>query len=70
MKKYDYSKLLGKIKECGYTQEKLAEKISISACSLNLTLNNKREFRQDEILEISKVLSIRSGEIESYFFAH
>ena len=70
MKKYDYSKLLGKIKECGYTQEKLAEKISISACSLNLTLNNKHEFRQDEILEISKVLDIHSGEIEAYFFAH
>ena len=70
MKKYDYSKLLGKIKECGYTQEKLAEKIGISACSLNLTLNNKREFRQDEILEISKALGIRSGEIEIYFFAH
>ena len=70
MKKYDYSKLLGRIKECGYTQERIAEKISNSACSLNLTLNNKREFRQDEILEISKVLNIRSGEIEEYFFAH
>ena len=70
VQKYDYSKLFGKIKECGYTQEKLAQEINISACSLNLTLNNKRGFRQNEILEISKVLGIRSGEIEEYFFAH
>ena len=70
MRKYDYSRLLGKIKERGYTQEMLAKKISISACSLNLTLNNKREFRQNEILEISKVLDINPREIEDYFFAH
>lgn len=70
MQKYDYSKLLGKMKECGYTQEKLANLLSISPCSLNLTLNNKRSFRQDEIIEVSKILGIRSGEIEDYFFAH
>lgn len=70
MTKYDYSKLLGKIRECGFTQERLSREVGVSACSLNLTLNNKRNFRQDEIMKISEVLGISYGEIEAYFFAH
>ena len=70
MQAYNYSKLLGKIRERGYTQETLAKKIGLSACSMNLTLNNKREFRQDEILELGKLLEIEPDDYGSYFFAH
>ena len=35
--------------ERGFTQEKLAKTIGISECSMNFSLNNKRNVRQDEI---------------------
>ena len=70
MQRYNYDKLLGKIKERHYTQERLAVEMGISACSLNLTLNNKRNFRQDEILTLTRILKIPSRDIEDYFFTH
>lgn len=70
MQRYDYSKLLGLMKERGYTQEVLAKAIGISACSLNFSLNNKRNFRQDEIVQLSKLLNIPVDKYENYFFAH
>lgn len=69
MEGYDYSKLLGALKAQGYTQKTFSERIGISACSLNLTLKNKRNFRQDEILQISKVLKIPASQFHAYFFA-
>lgn len=70
MQQYDYSVLLGRMKEYGYTQEKLAKCIGISECSLNFSLNNKRNFRQDEILKIGEVLNIPGPKFEEYFFTH
>ena len=43
MEQYDYNKLLGKMREKRFTQDALAEKIGISATSMNLSLNNKRQ---------------------------
>ena len=48
----DYSKLLGRMKECGMTQEALACAIGISESTLNLKLNNKGVFTQKEIRNI------------------
>lgn len=70
MTNYNYSKLLGAMKERGYTQEALAKAIGISACSMNLTLKNKRDFRQDEILAVGEVLQIPMAEFDRYFFDH
>lgn len=70
MQKYDYSKLLGRMKEYGFTQARLAKELGMSECSINFSLNNKRNFRQDEILEVSNILDIPIGEIETYFFDH
>ena len=67
---YNYSKLLGVMREQGYTQESLAKALGISACSLNLTLNNKRDFRQDEISKASEILGIPVSGISVYFFSH
>lgn len=67
---YDYSKLLGRMREKGYTQEKLARSIGISECSVNFSLNNKRNFRQDEIIKITGALDIPNEKIEEYFFAY
>ena len=65
---YDYRKLLGKMREQKVTQEVLAEKVGISATSMNLSLNNKRDFRQEEILVICESLDISLSDIPTYFF--
>lgn len=70
MQQYDYSKLLGRMREMGFTQEKLAKEIGLSECSLNFSLNNKRNFRQNEISKISSALRIPARHIDSYFFTH
>lgn len=66
--KFNYSKLLGRMKECGFTQEKLAKAIGISKYTLNTKLNNKFSFSQEEILAISKVLNIPVYEIGEFFY--
>lgn len=68
MERYDYRKLLGKMREQKVTQEVLAEKVGISATSMNLSLNNKRDFRQEEILVICESLDISLSDIPTYFF--
>ena len=69
---YDYSKLLGRIKELGFTQESLSKTTSgtgkIGLTNLNLSLNNRRMFRQDEIIGLCGVLSIPFEAIPAYFF--
>lgn len=66
----DYSKLLGRMKERGMTQETLAYAIGISESTLNLKLNNKGVFTQKEIRNITSSLSIEKEEIGAYFFAN
>ena len=66
--KFNYSKLLGRMKECGFTQEQLAKAIGISKYTLNTKLNNKFSFSQDEILAICKVLNIPACEIGEFFY--
>ncbi len=70
MQQYDYSKLLGRIREMGYTQERFAKEIGTSACSFNLKVHNKSNFRQDEILKSCIVLNIPPDEVSKYFFTH
>lgn len=66
---FDYSKLLGKIKEKGLTQETLAKNIGITPGSLSEKLNNKANFKQKEIFLICQILGISDGEVGEYFFA-
>lgn len=65
---FDYSKLLGRIKEFGLTQKTLAKKIGTTLSTLNLKLNNKYAFSMKEIGAICKVLDIPKREIGIYFF--
>lgn len=67
--KFDYSKLLGRIKEFGHTQETLAKEIGITESSMSMKLNNKAYFKQIEIRLICGVLEIPDSEIGVYFFA-
>lgn len=65
---YDYSKLLGKIKEIYSTQKDFAKALGINRCSLNLKVNNKAEFTQTEINKSIRLLGIDETEIPAYFF--
>ena len=65
---FDYSKLLGRIKECGYTQESLAKHIGIAESSMCLKLNNKAKFMHPEVFLICEALNIAISEIGVYFF--
>ena len=67
---YDYSKLLGKMKEKGYTQIQLAKQIGVSEATLNFSLCNKRFFKQDEIVGICDALGIEIADVDVYFFSH
>ena len=67
---YDYARLIGRMKELGYNQETFAKALGISSCSLNLRLNNKRSFRQDEIVKGGEILKIHPDELHCYFFTH
>lgn len=67
---YNYSRLLGRIREKGFTQERLAKLAKMGVTTLSLSLTNKRDFRQSEIMCISKLLGIVPEELESYFFTH
>lgn len=66
---FNYSKLLGKMRECGFTQEKLANAIDINKATLSAKLNNRFCFSQEEMLAICKALSIPVCELSDYFYA-
>lgn len=65
---FDYSKLKGKMKEKGLTQEDVAKHINRGKSTFCLKLNNQSLFVQDEISEIIKLLEIPAEEIKEYFF--
>ena len=70
MIQYNYSKLSGRMKEYGYAQESLSKGIGVSETTLNLSLNNKRNFKQDEMLKICELLHISNDGLTEYFFTH
>lgn len=65
---YDYSKLLGRIKEkCG-GQTEFAQKMELSERTVSLKLNNKIPWKQTEITKAAEILGFSIEEIQSYFF--
>lgn len=67
--KFNHSKLLGKIRECGLTQEQLAKSIGISKQTFSSKINNQGYFLSKEIYSICEVLKISIRDIGEYFFA-
>lgn len=68
MPKMDYSKLLGRMAEKGFTRQSLAEAIGSNNSYLGAKLKSKRLFSQTEIEAISNVLDIDLKDIGMYFF--
>lgn len=67
--KFNHSKLLGRIKECGFIQETLAEAIGISKGTLNAKLSGQFYFTSREMVAICNTLNIPHKDIPVYFFA-
>ena len=65
---FDYSKLLGRIKEYRMTQDDLARAIEINPTTLSLKVNNRGFFSQIEIAKTCALLKIPTDEIGRYFF--
>ena len=66
--KFDYSKLLGKIKEMGITQAEFAKMIDISSTTFSLVLAGDAFLRQPTMLKACDVLGINRKELPTYFF--
>lgn len=67
--KFNHSKLLGRIKECGFTQESLAKAIKINKGTMTAKLNGQSHFTSSEIVSVCNTLDIPYKEISQYFFA-
>lgn len=67
---YDYSKLLGRLREKRITQSELANRLEISEQSLNRKLKSKTQFKQNEMIRTLDIIDIGVQEIASYFFMH
>lgn len=67
--RFDYSRLLGKIKELGYTNAQFAQEIGISAPTFSLIMNGKAFFQQKTIRKGADVLGIDDCEIGAFFCA-
>ena len=66
---FNYSKLLGKIKEQKKTQREVADYIGRKPNTFNLKVNGKAFFTTQEIESICELLNIEKHEIGDYFFA-
>lgn len=67
---FKYAKLLGRIKEKFKTQERFAVAMDMSSRSISLKLNNKREWKQNEIDKACELLGISTTEIGEFFFTN
>ena len=65
---FDYSKLLGTIKEHGMTAGEFAKKIRVNPCTFSQKISSKAFFKQQEIMAAVKLLEIEKNKIGEYFF--
>ncbi|QDK70320.1 DUF739 family protein [Lactococcus protaetiae] len=65
---YDYSALLGKITEKYGTQYNFSIAMGLSERSISLKLNDKVNWKDDEIIKAISVLGIEPKDIPKYFF--
>lgn len=67
--KYNYSKLKGRIVEkCG-KRSSFAKDMGLSERSLSCKLNNRNNWKQDEIVKAMEILDIAPEQLIEYFFA-
>ena len=62
------AKLQGKMRECGYSLEKLANIVGISPTGLFNKVHNQSEFLVSEVQTISAVLNLSQEDVNVIFF--
>ena len=62
------SRLRGKIREKFISERRFADAMNMHKTSLSFRLNNKCQWRIDEIEKAIKLLGIKVEEIPAYFF--
>ena len=65
---FDYSKLLGLMRERNVTQADAAKRLGISENAMSNKVSNKYPFKQNEIAALSDYLGIKPVNISEYFF--
>lgn len=65
---FDYSRLRGRIVEKLQTQKAFGKAIGLSEHSVSVKMNNKKPWRQNEIIRACEVLDIPWNEMPQYFF--
>lgn len=65
----DYTLLFKRIKEICGTRAAFAEAMGLSERSVSLKLNNKREWKQSEMLKACEVLEADTAVIPKLFFS-
>ena len=65
---YDFSKLIGRIRDKFGKQEAFARALGTSERSLSLKLNGERYFKPDEISRSIDLLDLSLVDIPEYFF--
>lgn len=68
MRRYDYSKLRGRIKEKLGTEREFASRIERTANYVSKVFQNGTYLTQNDIANGAEVLDIPIGEIGTYFF--
>lgn len=63
------NKLKGKIREQGFTYQKLAKKIGIGLTSMNYKINGKNLFNQEEMKKLKEALRLTDNETIDIFFS-
>ena len=66
---FNYQKLLGRMKEKNFSQLQLAKTVGMAEATLNIKLNGKSFFKQNEIAKICETLEIADEDVNAYFFA-
>lgn len=65
---FEYGKLLGRIREKGFTQAQLAGLAGMTPGTFSQKLNNQANFKQKEITDICEALEIAADDVGAYFF--
>ena len=65
---YNYNKLRGRIRELYGSEKEFASELGISDTAMSLLMNNKAQFRQDQIRKSCTLLKITPNKIGEYFF--
>ena len=65
---YDYSNLLGAMRQRGITQKSLAKSVGKSEATINRKLCGAREFTQSEMFKILEIIGEPVERVSFYFF--